>query len=113
MARLDRAIADRSREAVRVLSRIARVRAAYVFGSHAEGTADGWSDIDVAAFVDGAEEWDIRRRAAAMVLVQRQVGSDVEMHFFPSAQSEHAAPGSFAEYVRQHGAMLELDGGRS
>lgn len=52
--------------AARTLTRLGVVRAAYVFGSHVGGTADAWSDIDVAAFIEGLEHWDIRKHATVI-----------------------------------------------
>ena len=109
MAGISPSIASRSQEAVRVLSRLCKVRAAYVFGSHVEGNPGPWSDIDIAAFVEGVEKWDIRQRARAMVLVQKNIGMDVETHLFPASAAQDPPPGSFAAYVLQHGVSLEID----
>ena len=109
MARINASVRNRSREAVRILSRLGRVRAAYVFGSQVEGNPGPWSDIDIAAFIEGVEQWDIRRRAQAMVLVQKGVGADVEAHLFPASASESPPPGSFAEYVLRHGVPVEIE----
>ena len=48
MALLDDKIKDRALAAMRTLSRLAAVRAIYVFGSQVEGRSDKWSDIDLA-----------------------------------------------------------------
>jgi len=109
MAGISPSIASRSQEAVRVLSRLCKVRAAYVFGSHVDGNPGPWSDIDIAAFVEGVEKWDIRQRAQAMVLVQKGVGMDVETHLFPASAAQDPPAGSFAAYVLQHGAPLEIE----
>lgn len=109
MAGISASIVSRLRDAVRVLSRLGRVRAAYVFGSQVEGNPGPWSDRDIAAFMDGVEQWDIRRRAQAMVMVQKTVGTDVETHLFPASASENPQPGSFAAHVIKHGARLDID----
>lgn len=67
MAFLDDRIKQRALDAVLVINRMASVRAAYVFGSQVEGRADKYSDLDVALFIDGIENWDIRHRARAMM----------------------------------------------
>ncbi|MBE0537428.1 MAG: nucleotidyltransferase domain-containing protein [Phycisphaerae bacterium] len=103
MGTVDRKIEARAAAAVKILSRQAVVRAAYIFGSHAEGTADAWSDIDVAAFIVGLEHWDIRRRAQAMAIVMEEAGSDVEAHLFPASVVDNPPRGGFAEYVLRHG----------
>ena len=89
-----------------ILARLGAVRAAYVFGSHVEGTADAWSDIDVAAFVEGVEHWDIQKRAEVMALVMEEAGSDVEAHLFPASTLDNPPRGGFAEYVVRHGARI-------
>jgi len=96
-------ILHRAREAVRVLSREARVRGAYLFGSHVSGKEHRWSDIDIAAFVEGLEEWDIERRAEVAALVQEEAGDDVELHFFPAEYLDNPPAASFAAFVLRHG----------
>jgi len=109
MAEIAASVRSRSREAVRILSRLGRVRAAYIFGSHAQGAPGPWSDLDIAAFMEGVEGWDIQRRARAMVLVQKAVGPDVEAHLFPARVLENPPPGSFAQYVMRHGILVESE----
>jgi len=67
-------IEQRAQVAVACLRRSARVAAAYLFGSHVEGTADTWSDIDLAVFVEGLETWDLHDRARLGVQVQKEAG---------------------------------------
>jgi len=88
------------------LAREGVVRAAYIFGSYAEGRADEWSDLDVAAFMDGVENWDMQRCARAMGRVMEEAGSDVEAHLFPASVLENAPRASFAEYVLRHGIRI-------
>jgi predicted nucleotidyltransferase len=85
---------------------MAPVRAAYVFGSHVEGRAHRWSDIDVALFLDGLELWDMRRRAQAMYRVQKEAGLEVEAHLFPSTVLERPEEGSFAAYIIKNGVAV-------
>lgn len=109
MVVLNAVIEKRARAAVAVLSRQAPVRAAYVFGSQVDGQADRWSDIDIAAFVEGMERWDLQRRAHAAVRVQRNVGDDIELHRFPAHYSAHPPVASFASYILRHGIRIALD----
>jgi predicted nucleotidyltransferase len=106
MDTLDPAIENRALAAVKVLSALGVVRAAYLFGSHVEGTPDKWSDIDVAVFMEGVEDWDIHQRATAMALVMEQVGSDVEAHLFPAASLDNPPRGGFAQYILRHGIRI-------
>ncbi|MEN6424914.1 MAG: nucleotidyltransferase domain-containing protein [Phycisphaerales bacterium] len=106
MGALNPEIASRALAAAKTLARLGVVRAAYVFGSHVEGTPDVWSDIDVAAFMEGVESWDIRQRATAMALVMEETGSDVEAHLFPASALDNPPRGGFAEYIVQHGTRI-------
>jgi predicted nucleotidyltransferase len=106
MGTVDSQVESRALAAVEILSRLGVVRAAYVFGSHAEGTADAWSDIDVAAFMEGVEHWDIRQRARAMAMVMEEAGSDVEAHLFPASALDNPPPAGFAEYILRHGTRI-------
>ncbi len=99
-------IKDKAFQAVSALRRFGAVRAAYLFGSQVEGTADEWSDIDVAVFMDGVENWDIQRRTQAMVLVMDEAGDDVEVHLFPASSLENPERGSFAEFILKHGVKI-------
>jgi len=109
MAVVDAVIADRAVEAVRVIGRWGRVRAAYLFGSQVQGTADQWSDIDIAVFVDGAEQWDFDRLSRACAEAQRRAGLDIEMHILPASSYENPPRASFAKHILQHGARLDIE----
>ena len=106
MAVLDAEVERRALAAVEVLGREGAVRAAYVFGSHVNGRADRWSDIDLAAFVEGAESWDIWRRTETIVRIQKEVGFDIEPHLFSAALLKDAEPGSFAADVIRRGVRI-------
>jgi predicted nucleotidyltransferase len=106
MGAVDTAIENRAMAAVKLLSRFGQVRAAYLFGSHAEGTPDQWSDIDVAVFMEGIEHWDIHQHVAAMALVMAKVGSDVEAHLFPASSLNNPPQGGFAEYILHHAIRI-------
>jgi len=106
MAAIHADVRQRALAATRTLARLATLRAAYVFGSHANGRADEWSDIDVAAFLDGIETWNLERRAKAMALVMEEAGSDVEAHLFPASTFDKPEPGSFAADILRHGIRI-------
>jgi predicted nucleotidyltransferase len=55
MAQLDVMMEQRIKVAVAAVLRFGRVVCSYLFGSQVEGTADRWSDIDLAVFVEGVE----------------------------------------------------------
>ena len=106
MAIVDAVITDKARQAVQVIGQWGYVRVAYLFGSQVQGTADQWSDIDVAAFVEDAEEWDFDRVSRACGAVQQQAGLDIEMHIFPASAYEKPSRASFAEYILKHGVRI-------
>jgi predicted nucleotidyltransferase len=106
MVTISDAIINRSRDALAVLSRFGQIRAAYLFGSQAEGRADRWSDIDIAAFIEGVEDWDIRQRAKTMARVQRECGADIEVHLFAASACDNPPPASFAAFILSHGVPL-------
>ncbi|HUT34229.1 MAG TPA: nucleotidyltransferase domain-containing protein [Planctomycetota bacterium] len=104
---LDEVVSEAT-EALRVLTRYGRVAAAFVFGSQAEGTAGPHSDIDLAAFVEGADDWDVRAEVDICCAVQREAGDDIDLHIFPACALGGAEPASLAEYVQKHGTRLTL-----
>lgn len=106
MAALDDEVRSRALAAAKALSREGRVLAAYVFGSHTEGRADQWSDIDLAAFMEGVESWDPWRRARVIVKVQKEVGFDIETHIFTASSLNNPEAGSFASNVISHGVRI-------
>jgi len=109
MAVVDAVIEQRAKQAIQALSRYARVRAAYLFGSRVEGKPDEFSDVDIAAFIDNLKNWDFWRRAEIAVLVQKEVGDDIELHFFPAEALTHAEPASFAAYILSHGIPVAFE----
>ena len=100
------------RNGVRALLKRPGVRAVFLFGSQAEGTAGPDSDIDLGVFVEGAQEWDIWKRVEFAVAIQKEAGDRIEPHVFPASALEHAEPGSFAEFVVEHGRRIDLNSGQ-
>ena len=109
MAVTDAVIEERARLAVRSLSRTAKVTMAYLFGSHIEGTADRYSDIDLGVFIEGLESWDLLKMARTSAQVQKEVGDDVEFHYFPARALSNPEPASFAAFVIRHGKPISVE----
>ncbi len=103
-------VVSEATQALRVLSRYGRVAGAFVFGSQADGTAGPHSDIDIAAFVEEADGWDIRAEVDICCAVQREAGDDIDLHIFPACALGAAEPASLAEHVQKHGTPLKLRG---
>ena len=93
---------------MRILKRMAAVRAAFVFGSRVEGRAHRFSDIDLAVFVEGVESWDIHQRARIAAQVQKTAGDDVEIHFLPAKALQERDDASFAAWVLTHGVEVQI-----
>jgi len=108
MAQLDVVIEQKIKVAVAAVSRFGRVVRAYLFGSRVEGTADRWSDIDVAVFVEGVESWDMHYRARVAAQVQKTAGDDVEIHFLPAKALQERDDASFAAWVLTHGVEVGI-----
>ena len=109
MAVYDEQIESRTRKAINVVSGFTPVVCVYVFGSQTDGTANEWSDLDVAVFAEGLESKDLHDRARIAAQVQREAGDDVEIHFFPASSYKNPPRASFAEYVLQHGVRLNIN----
>jgi predicted nucleotidyltransferase len=101
-------VQQRAIQALVVLDRHVVVVRGYLFGSYVEGTADGDSDVDLAAFVETEEELSIRRKAQLMSAVQEEVGDDVEVHLFPASALEDAEAASFARFIQRKGQALRF-----
>ena len=106
MASLDAVIEERVKKALEILSRHARISAAYVFGSRVEGRVHEFSDIDIGVFIEDLEEWDLRRKARTAALVQKEAGDDIELHFLPAQTLSHAEPASLAAFIIRHGIPI-------
>lgn len=106
MAVINEIIRERARKAVELVSGYGAVRAAFLFGSQVNGHADEFSDIDIAAFIEGLGEWDLDRRVRVSVEVQKRIGDDVELHLFPAETMDNPLPASFAEYVKSNGVRI-------
>ncbi len=106
MATVTVAIERRVKDALLSLGRLGTVRSAYVFGSQTDGRADEWSDVDIAVFMDGVENWDYDRVVRAVMHVQNEVGYDIEPHLFPASRLHNPEPGGFVHYVLGHGVRV-------
>lgn len=108
MAQLNPVIDRKTRAALTAVSRMAHIARAYLFGSQVEGSADRWSDIDLAVFIEGLEKWNLHDRARASAQVQKEVGDDVEVHFLPAQSLQEPEPAGFAAWVMAHGVEVRM-----
>jgi len=108
MDRINAIIEKKTKAALACVAGFARIDKAYVFGSQIEGTADQWSDIDLAIFAEGVEKWDMHKRARLMAQVQKDAGDDVEVHFIPAKALQENDKAGFAAWVISRGIELSL-----
>jgi len=95
------------------MNRYAKVKGGFVFGSHVHGAPDEDSDIDVAVFLEGIEDWDLSRKVHVLCELQKEVGDDIEIHCFRAESLIHPEPASFAAHVLKHGVCIYLPSGIS
>jgi predicted nucleotidyltransferase len=102
-------IRRRACDAVSFMAERADIRQAYLFGSHATGRADEFSDIDVALFIPGLAEWSLARSTRLIRDTQKRLGCDIEPHLYPAESLEHLQPASFTAYILKHGIPLDVN----
>jgi predicted nucleotidyltransferase len=106
MAGVSEKILERVRRIGDPLCRHGSVVATYVFGSQAWGIPDEESDVDVAAFLEGAEGWDLRKRASVVAEVQRALGDDIELHLFSASVLRSPPLASLAKLIVEKGIRV-------
>ena len=109
MVALNPLVKAQVQKAVDVLARRQRISAVYVFGSQVDGTANKWSDIDVAVFIEGIEKLDIRDRARLTASAQKEAGDELEVHYFRRESLDHPLPASFAQFVLNNGLRFDQE----
>lgn len=82
------------------------VSEAFVFGSHAVGKPDKWSDIDLAIFSPDVEDWTIEQKAELATSVKLNCNADVELHIFPTYALTQARPTNFYGYIIENGKKV-------
>lgn len=106
MVVLNDLVRGRANAAIEIVARTTRVRAAYVFGSQAAGTATERSDIDVAAFIENATELGLKGRVRLGVETREQAGDDIEIHLLSAEFLADPPSASFAAYILRHGIRI-------
>lgn len=106
MVRLFSEIEILSKKAAREINEKFTVRAVYIFGSYADGTARDDSDIDLAIFADGVDSMGIEEKMDYIVNIQRNVSDDIELHLYPSSLLKDVRPTNFHGYITEHGKKI-------
>jgi len=82
------------------------VTAVYLFGSQVRKTNDQWSDIDIGVFLAGFDTASFSERIRAIVEVQRELGDDLEFHFFDASDPANQESVSFAAEIIKTGVRV-------
>jgi len=97
---------DKARRAVAALRAEVSVDRALVFGSHADGTAHEWSDIDLAVFTSSLAEVGLDDLLRLNRLAQRAGGPELELHLFPARRLDPTQSTAFSRQVLARGALV-------
>ena len=106
MAQVPPEIIEQAQRAVEAVKKYGQVVSAYLFGSHAWGTPDEYSDIDIAVFMKDIDSWNVHRRVSVMADVQLEAGVDIEVHLFPASKLSNPDPASFSYEIIQKGIPI-------
>ncbi len=99
-------INSRFRRVIQLLEDKTEVVAAYLFGSHVDGSADEYSDWDIALFVDNYQWWTLMRQVRISCKIKEAEGDDLDLHFFDASQLPNPSPASFAGWVVKNGVRI-------
>ena len=108
MAAIPVALTKRVQPVHSIVGQYGTVVGTFLFGSYAWGTPTDDSDIDVAAFVEGAETWGLRARAEIIAETQRQLGDDIELHVFPGDMLGQPPVASLARKIVEQGIRIDV-----
>jgi len=99
-------IEEITKKVLRLVNARFLIKAAYLFGSYADGSPRDDSDIDIAIFADGIASLALDDKMTFLSDIQRQVSNDVELHLFPSETLAELRPSNFPGYIATHGKPL-------
>lgn len=107
---IDGNVRQRVQTALAVVLQFGTIVEAYLFGAHVEGTTEPGSDIDLAVFVEDLASWDPMDQIQMAAKVQRQAGTDIEIHLLPAATLGHTDDAGFAAWVLTRGVKVSPAG---
>lgn len=90
-------------QTVAALRRHISVRRAYIFGSYAQGVPREDSDIDIAVFSPAVEGMSLDEKVGLVATIQKEVGTEVELHLFSDRCLEAARPTNLYGHIVQSG----------
>jgi predicted nucleotidyltransferase len=106
MARSQVDVTEIAERALTALSHELRISAAFLLGSHVEGTPHAGSDIDLAVFTPDEARLRLDEKARLALLLQHACAPEVELHLYPDRALQRARPSNFYGYLLAHGKRL-------
>jgi predicted nucleotidyltransferase len=88
------------------LARRIRIQQAILFGSHARGEADQWSDVDLAVVSPNFEQMSHRQVIDLLVEVALAVDPRVEIRAYTPRELTEARPTNFLGHILATGAVV-------
>jgi predicted nucleotidyltransferase len=98
------------RQAIEYLLQKIRIDQAVLFGSHARGEADEWSDVDLAVISPDFARMSHKKVMDLLVEVGVTVHSSVEIRPYTPKDLKEARPTNFLGYVLAQGKLVYRDG---
>jgi predicted nucleotidyltransferase len=79
-----------------------------LFGSHAAGHAQEWSDIDIAVISPKFDVLSLLERYEQLGLANRELQAPLDVVGFSPSQVTHCEPGSFLAEILRRGVTIPL-----
>lgn len=98
------------RRTIEHLQRRVRVRLAVLFGSHARGEADAWSDVDLAVISPDFARMSHRKVMDLLVETVLETDSSVEIRPYTPRNLKEARPTNFLGHILAEGKVVYKDG---
>jgi len=101
---------DIKRQTIReLLQRKIRIHRAVLFGSHARGEADEWSDIDLAVISPDFAHLTHKEMMALLVEVALSVDPSIEIRPYTPQDLKDARPTNFLGHILTEGRIVYKD----
>jgi predicted nucleotidyltransferase len=98
------------RRTIEHLQRRVRVLQVVLFGSHARGEADTWSDVDLAVISPDFARMSHRNMMDLLVETVLETDSSVEIRPYTPRDLREARPTNFLDHILAEGKVVYRDG---
>ncbi len=98
------------RRTIERLQQKIRVQEAILFGSHAQGEADAWSDLDLAVISPDFSRLSHRKIVSLLAEVALAVDPSVEIRPYTTQDLKEARPTNFLGHILTVGKVVYRDG---